>query len=148
MVCLPWQEMSWWFFWLTRRNPTLSPVWSYQWGKCGCSVFAFRGLSALRGSCLHLSVPLLPLWLIVHLPLQLWVFDQLPDPCPDVFLFCWSHDGVCGDELCHSSCSLISVTSQPLWNIHGLGFVLKLVFKVPIFWNIFAVDLDLQDCVS
>lgn len=36
--CLPWQEMSWWSFWLTRRNPTLSPVLSYQWSEYGHSV--------------------------------------------------------------------------------------------------------------
>lgn len=36
--CLPRQEMSWWSFWLTRRNPTLSPVLSYQWSEYGHSI--------------------------------------------------------------------------------------------------------------
>lgn len=56
--CLPWQEMSWWSFWLTRRNHTLSPVLSYQWSEYGYSMLLFSlevGVPAI--------VPLLPVCL-------------------------------------------------------------------------------------
>lgn len=90
------QEMSWLSFWLTKRNPTLSPVWSYPWSKYWYSMvkqckWPFFWKVHVRSHWEHGENCLCCGYCFdstVQLPLELQFLDHFPDKSPDTF-FIW-----------------------------------------------------------